>query len=112
MSCVTEVERARKLIEETCKGYKIAHVDTHEDKIVYTGGITHEDYVGPETNCQIQFLIHAARTRPKHLWEEPSQDVRERARCESFRKDMLQCINIWSNVPGSGWTCPEKVLSP
>ena len=40
-----EVERARKLIEETCTGYKIAHVDTFEDKIVYTGGIAHEDYV-------------------------------------------------------------------
>jgi hypothetical protein len=41
----TEVERARKLIEETCVGYKIAKVDTFQDKIVFTGGITHEDYV-------------------------------------------------------------------
>lgn len=41
----SEVERARKLIETTCVGYKIAHVDTFEDKIVFTGGITHEDYV-------------------------------------------------------------------
>lgn len=42
---ITEVERARKLIETTCVGYKIAKVDTFEDKIVFTGGITHEDYV-------------------------------------------------------------------
>jgi hypothetical protein len=26
-------------------GYKIAKVDTFDDKIVFTGGITHEDYV-------------------------------------------------------------------
>ncbi|KAH8083725.1 Formamidopyrimidine-DNA glycosylase N-terminal domain-containing protein [Filobasidium floriforme] len=40
-----EVERARKLVEETCVGFEIASVDSREDKIVYTGGITHEDYV-------------------------------------------------------------------
>jgi hypothetical protein len=34
-------------------GYKIAKVDTFEDKIVFTGGITHKDYVrhqGPGLN--------------------------------------------------------------
>ncbi|WVW82031.1 formamidopyrimidine-DNA glycosylase [Kwoniella bestiolae CBS 10118] len=36
-----EVERARKLIHETCKGYKIKSVDSVEDKIVYTGGDDH-----------------------------------------------------------------------
>lgn len=39
-----EVERARKLIADSCTGYTIKSVDTTEDKIVYAGGITHEDY--------------------------------------------------------------------
>ncbi|RXK38083.1 hypothetical protein M231_04642 [Tremella mesenterica] len=39
-----EVERARKLIHDTCRGYKIKHVDSLEDKIVYTGGTTHDDF--------------------------------------------------------------------
>ncbi len=42
----TEVERARKLIHESCKGYKIAKIDTFEDKIVYCGGTDHEGFVG------------------------------------------------------------------
>lgn len=40
-----EVERARKLIADACTGYTITDVDAREDKIVYTGGCTHEDYV-------------------------------------------------------------------
>lgn len=48
---LTEVERARKLVEETCVGFKIASVDSREDKIVYTGGITHEDYVRGRSEC-------------------------------------------------------------
>ncbi|WVQ93735.1 formamidopyrimidine-DNA glycosylase [Kwoniella sp. CBS 9459] len=39
-----EVERARKLIQDTCKGYKIKSVDSTEDKIVYTGGTDHEEF--------------------------------------------------------------------
>ncbi|WWC86026.1 uncharacterized protein L201_000897 [Kwoniella dendrophila CBS 6074] len=39
-----EVERARKLIHETCKGYKIKSVDSTEDKIVYTGGDDHKAF--------------------------------------------------------------------
>ncbi|WWC58329.1 formamidopyrimidine-DNA glycosylase [Kwoniella dejecticola CBS 10117] len=39
-----EVERARKLIHETCKGYKIKKVKSTEDKIVYTGGDDHETF--------------------------------------------------------------------
>ncbi|EIW68961.1 hypothetical protein TREMEDRAFT_15463, partial [Tremella mesenterica DSM 1558] len=39
-----EVERARKLIYDTCRGYKIKHVDSLEDKIVYTGGTTHDEF--------------------------------------------------------------------
>jgi formamidopyrimidine-DNA glycosylase len=42
---VQEVERARKLIADACTGYTIADVDAREDKIVYTGGCTHEDYM-------------------------------------------------------------------
>ena len=43
-----EVERARKLIQQACKGYRIKRVQTVEDKLVYTGGITHEDFVSQE----------------------------------------------------------------
>ncbi|WRT63912.1 formamidopyrimidine-DNA glycosylase [Kwoniella shivajii] len=39
-----EVERARKLIQETCRGYKIKSVDSVEDKIVYTGGDDHSAF--------------------------------------------------------------------
>jgi L-asparaginase II len=41
----TEVERARKLIAESLTGYKIVNVDAQEDKIVYTGGTSHKDFV-------------------------------------------------------------------
>jgi len=40
-----EVERARKLIHDSCRGYKIKSVNAKEDKIVYTGGTTHETFV-------------------------------------------------------------------
>ena len=40
-----EVERARKLISDSCRGYKIKSVDAKEDKIVYTGGTTHDAFV-------------------------------------------------------------------
>jgi hypothetical protein len=33
------------LIEESLKGYKITNVNATEDKIVYTGGSNHEDFV-------------------------------------------------------------------
>ncbi len=42
---ISEVERARKLIQDSCVGYKIKSVDAKEDKIVYTGGTTHESFV-------------------------------------------------------------------
>ncbi|OCF45132.1 formamidopyrimidine-DNA glycosylase [Kwoniella heveanensis CBS 569] len=41
---LSEVERARRLIQDTCKGYKIKSVDSTEDKIVYTGGTNHEEF--------------------------------------------------------------------
>lgn len=40
-----EVERARKLIQDSCAGYKIAKVLTTEDKIVYTAGTDHVQFV-------------------------------------------------------------------
>jgi hypothetical protein len=47
----TEVERARKLIDESLRGYKIVNVDAQEDKIVYTGGTNHEDFVRLVSLC-------------------------------------------------------------
>jgi formamidopyrimidine-DNA glycosylase len=41
----SEVERARKLIQDSLKGYKIKSVDAKEDKIVYTGGTDHAEFV-------------------------------------------------------------------
>lgn len=40
-----EVERARKLIDTTLRGYRIVGVETWDDPIVYTGGITHGEFV-------------------------------------------------------------------
>ena len=40
-----EVERATKFIRDTATGKKIARVETVEDTLVYTGGITHEQFV-------------------------------------------------------------------
>ncbi|WWD16349.1 formamidopyrimidine-DNA glycosylase [Kwoniella shandongensis] len=48
-----EVERARKLIQESCKGYKIKSVDAREDKIVYTGGTDHNDFAKEVTGRTI-----------------------------------------------------------
>ncbi|WVN87134.1 uncharacterized protein L203_102310 [Cryptococcus depauperatus CBS 7841] len=44
-----EVERARRLIQDTCWGYKIASVDTTEDKIVFTGGTDHDEFLEGRT---------------------------------------------------------------
>ena len=44
--CLLEVERAAKFIRTIATGKKITRVETAEDKIVYTGGITHEQFVG------------------------------------------------------------------
>jgi hypothetical protein len=59
---LSEVERARKLVKETCVGFKIASVDSREDKIVYTGGITHEDYVRGRSDygCRLPDLTEGA----------------------------------------------------
>ena len=43
-----EVERAAKFIRTTATGKKITRVETVEDTIVYTGGITHEQFVGSQ----------------------------------------------------------------
>lgn len=42
---VSEVERARKLIQDSCLGYKIKNVEAKEDKIVFTAGTTHDSFV-------------------------------------------------------------------
>lgn len=52
---VSEVERARKLIQDTCKGYKISSVETTEDKIVYTGGADHAQFVSWSTTARDLF---------------------------------------------------------
>jgi len=41
-----EVERAAKFVRTTATGKKITRVETAEDTIVYTGGITHDQFVG------------------------------------------------------------------
>lgn len=41
---MTEVERARKLIEDSCHGYKIVSVDAQEDSIIFTGGTDHNEF--------------------------------------------------------------------
>lgn len=41
----SEVERAAKFIRTIATGRKITRVETVEDTLVYTGGITHEDFV-------------------------------------------------------------------
>jgi hypothetical protein len=49
----SEVERARKLIEDSLKGYKIKSVDAKEDKIVYTGGTDHAEFVRVEFSAGV-----------------------------------------------------------
>ena len=43
-SFAAEVERARKLIHDSCRGYKIKKAVTMEDKIVFTGGTDHKEF--------------------------------------------------------------------
>jgi hypothetical protein len=45
MSHFTEVERAAKLTRHVALGRTIEQVETNEDTIVYTGGITHTEFV-------------------------------------------------------------------
>ena len=51
-------------MEETCVGFKIVSVDSREDKIVYTGGITHEDYVSRNEGGMACTLIRMVDTFP------------------------------------------------
>ncbi|WVR03668.1 formamidopyrimidine-DNA glycosylase [Kwoniella sp. DSM 27419] len=67
-----EVERARKLIHETCRGYKIESVDSTEDKIVYTGGTNHEDFAKEITG---RTILNAER-KGKTFWMNLSGDGR------------------------------------
>ena len=51
-----EVERAAKFIRTTATGKKITRVETAEDTIVYTGGITHEQFVRSSVRFQNLYL--------------------------------------------------------
>lgn len=44
LSC-SEVERAAKFIRTAAAGKRITLVETVQDALVYTGGITHEEFV-------------------------------------------------------------------
>ena len=46
LKCV-EVERAAKLTRHVALGRTVEKVETREDTIVYTGGITHTEFVSP-----------------------------------------------------------------
>lgn len=65
---VSEVERARKLIQDSCKGYKISSVETTEDKIVYTGGADHAQFV----SCSTRIPYHD-RSGLDHLQSSPGE---------------------------------------
>ncbi|KAK8861728.1 hypothetical protein IAR55_002551 [Kwoniella newhampshirensis] len=67
-----EVERARKLIQESCKGYKIKSVDAKEDKIVYTGGIDHNEFAKEITGR----TITGCERKGKTFWMTLSGDGR------------------------------------
>jgi hypothetical protein len=60
---VSEVERARKLIQDSCKGYKISSVETTEDKIVYTGGTDHAQFVSCNITARTCSLTGSSRRR-------------------------------------------------
>ncbi|KAL7420127.1 hypothetical protein Q5752_005093 [Cryptotrichosporon argae] len=59
-----EVERARKLIADTCVGYTIDSVTVAEDKIVYTGGSDHNDFAKELTGR----VIEGSERKGKLFW--------------------------------------------
>jgi hypothetical protein len=46
-----EVERAKKIIKDAALGGLISSVTTAEDAIVFSGGITHDEFVGYGSLC-------------------------------------------------------------
>ncbi|ORY22697.1 hypothetical protein BCR39DRAFT_551063 [Naematelia encephala] len=65
-----EVERARKLIQDTCRGYKIASVDSTPDTIVYTGGDDHEAFACPILSAKEMLgrTIESCERKGKIFW--------------------------------------------
>lgn len=51
------------MIEESLRGYKIVDVNATEDKIVYTGGTNHDDFV-----CLFGDMSAKLRIRRKKSW--------------------------------------------
>lgn len=54
----TEVERAAKLLRDVASGKKITEVETSEDTIVYTGGITHTQFVSEEPYATLLLRVN------------------------------------------------------
>ena len=64
---VSEVERATALLRQHAVGKTIHHVDTFEDKLVFSG-FTHEDFVSHQpVFLRCPKLIHFA-TGPRDHW--------------------------------------------
>lgn len=58
-----EVERARRLIAETCTGYTIGKAETFEDTIVYDGA-SHDEFVSRQGE-----ICGADSCRQRRLWD-------------------------------------------
>lgn len=54
LTLTAEVERARRLIAETCTGYTISEIDAVDDKIVYCGEGEHVAFVSGRVACMGQ----------------------------------------------------------
>jgi hypothetical protein len=68
------------LIEESLRGYKIINVDATEDKIVYTGGSNHEDFV----SCLDRCVLKQLSIRQKKSWAERSKGVSGKGKSRSL----------------------------
>lgn len=78
----SEVERARKLIADSCTGYRIASVETAEDKIVYTGGTVHTDFVSFQSIRARRLLLTSSGERARR-----THDHRMRAERQTVGDD-------------------------
>lgn len=71
-----EVERAAKFIRDTATGKRITRVETVEDTLVYTGGITHEQFVSSSlrwSHSRTHDFPSAPRSRA--VWSKPQIGV-------------------------------------
>jgi formamidopyrimidine-DNA glycosylase len=80
-----EVERAAKLTRHVAVGRTIDKVETLEDTIVYTGGITHDEFVG---------LVHHFKTARKSKLIFGVVALGKR----SHREKGLGCGPVWQGV--------------